>query len=127
MMVWLSGETSSESHVPSLMVNSILRDGFSGRGSSFFTGAFLGVVEGPCFWGSASDVEIRTEKAISGHTNRRRIERRMQFSGREVLLIVALAERRGQGSQAGVGCCVFAARSWVLFLGVSESRMWPMA
>src|SRR5579864_6707194 len=82
MMVWPSGETSSESHVPSLVANSILRAGLSGSGSSFFGAASFGDAEGACFGGSAVDDEIRAERAISAHTNRRRIERRMKFSGR---------------------------------------------
>src|SRR5882757_4232489 len=40
--VWPFGETSSDSQVPSSVVNSILRSGFRGRGASFLASVFAG-------------------------------------------------------------------------------------
>src|SRR5215471_14502156 len=111
MMVWPSGETSSESQVPSVVVNSILRAALSGSGSSFLGDASFGGAGDACFCGAALDVGRTVKQAASTHTSRRRCERRMQFSGRGSAAYGIAAERRGQGRGTDVRCWVLSLRS----------------
>src|ERR1017187_9915807 len=90
MMVLPSGETSSETHVPSSVVNSIVRFDLRGRGACafFFDSSFFSFSLGPCFafslslsfsCGAAAIASPRddwySEPAVIPRTRRRRMPR----------------------------------------------------